>query len=47
MSIARLTVYKVIQNYIVNDGRISAIPEKQERTKIIGRTVMVGEQEKT
>ena len=28
VSIARSTVYKVIQNYIVNDGRISAIPEK-------------------
>ena len=46
VSIARSTVYKVIQNYIVNDGRISAIPEKQERTKIIGSTVMEGEQEK-
>jgi len=29
VSIARTTVYKIIQNYIVNDGMISAIQEKQ------------------
>ena len=28
VSIARSTVYKIIQNYIVNDGMISALPEK-------------------
>jgi DNA invertase Pin-like site-specific DNA recombinase len=28
VSIARSTVYKIIQNYIVNDGIISALPEK-------------------
>ena len=28
VSIARLTVYNIIQNYIVNDGMISALPEK-------------------
>ena len=28
VSIARSTVYKIIQNYIINDGMISALPEK-------------------
>ena len=28
VSIARSTVFKIIQNYIVNDGMISALPEK-------------------
>ena len=28
VSIARSTVYKIIQNYILNDGMISALPEK-------------------
>jgi DNA invertase Pin-like site-specific DNA recombinase len=28
VSIARSTVYKIIQNYIVNDGMITALPEK-------------------
>jgi len=28
VSIARSTVYKIIQNYNVNDGMISALPEK-------------------
>ena len=28
VSISRSTVYKIIQNYIVNDGMISALPEK-------------------
>ena len=28
VSIARSTVYKIIQNYIVNDGMIFALPEK-------------------
>ena len=28
VSIARSAVYKIIQNYIVNDGMISALPEK-------------------
>ena len=28
VSIARSTVYKIIQNNIVNDGMISALPEK-------------------
>ena len=46
VSIARSTVYKIIQKYVDNEGRISAIPEKQERRKIIERTVMVGEEEK-
>ena len=45
VSIARSTVYKIIQNYIVNDGMISATQEKQERPKIIERTVIVGNQQ--
>jgi DNA invertase Pin-like site-specific DNA recombinase len=28
VSIARSTVYKIIQNYVDNDGMISALPEK-------------------
>ena len=28
VSIARSTVYKIIHNYIVNDGMITALPEK-------------------
>ena len=28
VSIARSTVYKIIQNYIVNNGMVSALPEK-------------------
>ena len=28
VSIARSTVYKIIQKYVDNEGRISAIPEK-------------------
>jgi predicted transcriptional regulator len=28
VSIARSTVYKIIQNYIVNDGMITALTEK-------------------
>ena len=39
VSIARSTVYKIIQKYVENDGVISAQSEKQERRKIIERTV--------
>ena len=39
VSIARSTVYKIIQKYVESDGVISAQPEKQERRKIIERTV--------
>ena len=39
VSIARSTVYKIIQKYVENDGVISAQSEKQERRKIIKRTV--------
>jgi transposase len=39
VSIARSTVYKIIQKYIESDGMISAQPEKQERKKIIESTV--------
>ena len=41
VSIARSTVYKIIQKYVENDGVISSIPEKQERSKIIERSVVV------
>ena len=40
-SIARSTVYKIIQKYIENDGVISSIPEKQERRKMIEKSVVV------
>jgi DNA invertase Pin-like site-specific DNA recombinase len=40
-SIARSTVYKIIQKYIKNDGVISSIPEKQERRKMIEKSVVV------
>ena len=43
VSIARSTVYKIIQKYVENDGVISAQSEKQERRKIIERTVLIGE----
>jgi hypothetical protein len=43
VSIARSKNYKIIQNYIDNDGMISAIHEKQERTKIIESTVIEGD----
>jgi len=46
VSIARSTVYKIIQKYVESDGTISAQPEKQERKKIIERTVQVGERQK-
>ena len=39
VSISRSTVYKIIQKYVENDGVISAQSEKQERRKIIERTV--------
>ena len=39
VSIAWSTVYKIIQKYVENDGMISAQSEKQERRKIIERTV--------
>ena len=41
VSIARSTVYKIIQKYIENDGVISSIPEKQERSKIIEKSVNI------
>jgi transposase len=41
-SVARSTVYKIIQKYIKNDGVISSIPEKQERRKMIEKSVVVG-----
>jgi hypothetical protein len=44
VSIARSTVYKIIQKYVENDGVISSIPEKQERRKIIERSVNIGNQ---
>ena len=43
VSIARSTVYKIIQDYLDNEGRISALAEKRERRKIIERTVKVGD----
>jgi hypothetical protein len=43
VSIARSTVYKIIQDYVDNEGRISALAEKRERRKIIERTVKIGE----
>jgi hypothetical protein len=46
VSIARSTVYKIIQKYVESDGMISAQPEKQERKKIIESTVQVGERQK-
>jgi transposase-like protein len=46
VSIARSTVYKIIQKYVESDGTISALPEKQERKKIIESTVQVGERQK-
>jgi len=46
VSIARSTVYKIIQKYVESDGTISAQPEKQERKKIIERTVQVGDRQK-
>ena len=39
VSIARSTVYKIIQKYVECDEMISAQPEKQERKKIIESTV--------
>lgn len=35
VSIARSTVYKVIQHYKINDGVIPGVPEKQQRKKIL------------
>jgi DNA invertase Pin-like site-specific DNA recombinase len=35
VSIARSTVYKIIQNYKANGGTIIGIPEKQQRKKIL------------
>jgi transposase len=35
VSIARSTVYKIIQHYKINDGVISGIPEKHQRKKIL------------
>jgi hypothetical protein len=46
VSIARSTVYKIIQKYVESEGMISAQPEKQERKKIIESTVQVGERQK-
>ena len=46
VSIARSTVYKIIQKYVESDGMISAQPEKQERKKIIESTVQVGDRQK-
>lgn len=40
-SIARSTVYKIIQKYIEKDGVISSIPEKQKRRKMIEKSVVV------
>jgi transposase len=39
VSIARSTVYKIIQQYKVNDGMISGLPEKQQRKKILTEEV--------
>ena len=46
VSIARSTVYKIIQKYVESDGMISAQPEKQQRKKLIESTVAVGESHK-
>ena len=40
-SIARSTVYKIIQKYLENDKVISSILEKQERRKMIEKSVVV------
>ena len=46
VSIARSTVYKIIQKYVESDGIISAQPEKHLRKKIIESTVQIGDRQK-
>ena len=46
VSIARSTVYKIIQKYVESDGMISAQPEKHERKKIIESTVQIGDRQR-